>query len=140
MQELIWSGLDSEDRGRLRETCCGLRDEVERSCTTLKVKEKYLYSEGQAESLVKLSGRLPRVRTLQLTQAEAVQALSLDPPPAGEQHAWMHRAAIPLILPASLTMRLPPLPLCLQLMRPVSRGPQRLHPGPVLPTSRSWQT
>ena len=35
VQELIWSGLDSEDRQRLRETCRSLRDEVERSCTAL---------------------------------------------------------------------------------------------------------
>ena len=82
VQALIWSGLDSEDRQRLRETCRSLRGEVERSCTALK--PKHLHKTDEAESLVKLSG-LPRVRTLRLTAPEAVKALSLDPPPSGEQ-------------------------------------------------------
>jgi hypothetical protein len=100
VQELIWSGLDSEDRHHLRETCRSLRDEVEQSCTELSVNPPRDFSwecqglnpawVGQAESLVKLSRRVPRVQTLHLTTAEAVQALSLDPPPAGEQHASVH--------------------------------------------------
>ena len=38
VQELIWSGLDSEDKHQLRETCRSLRGMVERSCTALKPK------------------------------------------------------------------------------------------------------
>ncbi len=109
VEELIWSGLDSEDRQRLRETCRSLRGEVERSCTTLKPKD--LRKTGEAASLVKLSG-LPRVRTLHLTTADAVQALSLDPPPSGEQRACVHGTSAPLIRPAhnhdaSATLSLP---------------------------------
>jgi hypothetical protein len=82
---LIWSGLDSEDRQQLQETCRSLKGEVERSCTALKPMNRG--GKMEAESLVKLSGRVPRVRTLHLSTAEAVQALSLDPPPSGEQHS-----------------------------------------------------
>jgi hypothetical protein len=101
VQELIWSGLDSKDRHRLRETCRGLRDEVEQSCTTLRLFNRT--REDEAESLVKLSGRLPQVRTLHLNSTEAVRAFSLDPPPAGEQHlcawcAWNHQR--PLTFPS----------------------------------------
>jgi hypothetical protein len=94
VQELIWSGLDSEDRQRLRETCSCLRDEVERSCVTLK-HSRPRPSDEQAQLLVKLSRRMPRVRTLHLGCFEAVQALSLDPPPAGEQHACAQGTSAP---------------------------------------------
>jgi hypothetical protein len=89
VQELIRSGLDSEDRQRLRETCRSLRDEVERSCTVLNHDD--LEWKGQAMALVKLSRRMPQVQSLHLNTAEAVQVLSLNPPPSGEQHAcvWM---------------------------------------------------
>ncbi len=89
VQELIWSALDYQDKQRLRETCHGLKGKVEQSCIALQPRNQYLMR-NEAESLVKLSGRLPRVRTLYLSTAEAVQALSLDPPPSGEQHvcAW----------------------------------------------------
>jgi hypothetical protein len=86
VQELIWSGLDFVDRQWLRETCHRLRDEVERSCTALMHKSGS-YRKGKAEALVKLSRRMPQVRTLELSTVDAVQALSLDPPPAGEKHA-----------------------------------------------------
>jgi hypothetical protein len=98
VQELIWSGLDTEDRQRLRETCRSLRSVVERSCTALKPRD--LLRTGQAESLVKLSKRLPRVQTLQLSTAQALQALSLDPPPSGEQHVRVHGASALLVRPA----------------------------------------
>jgi hypothetical protein len=116
VQELIWSGLDSEDRQRLRETCRSLRGEVERSCTTLK--PKHLHKPDEAESLVKMSG-LPRVRTLHLSTAKAVQALSLDPPPSGEQHVCVHGISVLSNLPSHThTLCLPSLlPSCLKLMR-----------------------
>jgi hypothetical protein len=85
VQELIWSSLDSKDRMQLRETCCGLRDEVERSCTNLKPLFGELSEVEESDLLVKLSGRLPRLQTLHLHTAEAVQAVSLDSPPIGEQ-------------------------------------------------------
>jgi hypothetical protein len=137
-QELIWSGLSFKDRQRLRETCRGLKDEVERSCTALKFKQ----STDEAESLVKLSGRLPGLRTLRLETIDGVQALSLDPPPPGEQHANEHGTSAPSFAPSAFIMRLPhplsPLPSCLQLMRSVSRGPGRLCSGHTSPISHSW--
>jgi hypothetical protein len=139
VQELIWSALDSKDRQRLRETCRSLRDEVERSCNALMLMNRG--EKMEAESLVKLSGRLPRVRTLHLSTAEAVQALSLDPPPSGEQHAFCmghHRSSS--ILPLSRCVCPPSLPSCLQLMWSVSRGPGQQSLGPELPSSRSWRT
>ena len=110
VQELIWSGLDTEDRQQLRETCRSLRAEVERSCTALKPKDLCNVWEGQAESLVKLSGRLPGLRTLHLTTAQAVQALSLDPPPAGEQMRACMGQQRPSSAQLPTTMRPPPLP------------------------------
>jgi hypothetical protein len=101
VQELIWSGLGSEDKQQLRETCRSLRDEVERSCIALKPKDDG--GEMEAESLVKLSGRLPRVRTLRLTTIEAIQALSLDPPPSSEQHACVHWTSASLLRPTPLS-------------------------------------
>jgi hypothetical protein len=130
VEELIWSGLDSEDRQRLRETCRSLRGEVERSCTALKPKD--LRKTGEAGSLVKLSG-LPRVRTLHLTTADAVQALSLDPPPSAEQRACVLGTSAPLIRPALYHEAAgTPLAPCLQRMRSVSRASGRLSSGPPL--------
>jgi hypothetical protein len=107
VHELIWSGLDSEDRKQLRETCRCLRDEVERSCTTLKPLFEELPEDEEAKMLVKLSGRMPQVRTLHLKTVEAVQAVSLDPPPAGEQHEFVPGTSVPPHLPShSITMRL----------------------------------
>jgi hypothetical protein len=100
VQELIWSGLGPEDRQRLRETCRSLRDVVEQSCTALEPED--MNGDEEAETLVKLSGRLPRVRTLHLAAVEAVQALSLDPPPSGEQHASVHGAPVHAPHPPSI--------------------------------------
>jgi hypothetical protein len=86
--------------------------------------------EMEAGSLVKLSGRLPRVRTLHLSNAEAVQALSLDPPPSGErQFVCVHGTSALLTHPAlhhDVSALPSSLPSCLQLMQSVSRGPGRL--------------
>ncbi len=91
VQELIWSDLDFEDRQQLRETCRSLKGEVESLCTYLNPRDvsnsRDAHETGEAESLVKLSGRLPGMQSLHLTTVKAVQALSLDPPPSGEQHA-----------------------------------------------------
>ncbi len=146
VQELIWSSLDTKDRNRLREACRSLRDEVERSCTVLKPEQRghryhgqpYFSTEGkEAESLVKLSSRLPRVEKLHLTTIKSIEALSLVPPPAGEQHCLRDCTgqAAPFNLPCALPCRdCLPLFLLLQRWAPL-RGPGRLSPD--LPTSRS---
>ncbi len=103
---------------------------MERSCTTLKLFRSYPPWEGEAELLVKLSGRLPGLKTLHTTTIQAVQALSLDTPPIGEQlHAcaWDISASSPSqphnhdVTP----------PLCCQVR------PMTLHPA--LPISRCWR-
>jgi hypothetical protein len=83
VREVVWSGLDYENRQRLRETCRSLRGEVEQSCTTLKPKRLYATS-SEAESLVKLSGRLPGVQRLSLSTIKSLEVLSLDPLPSSE--------------------------------------------------------
>jgi hypothetical protein len=85
---------------------------------------------GQAELLVKLSGRLPRVRTLYLNSAETIQALSLHPPPSGKQRAYLHGTSAPLIhsTPNHNAASLPP---CLpSAVRVAKSGPA--EPRPLL--------